>query len=217
MALPNDIAIYIGHFKRENSKLGQVAERLHRKMLAVTMLGALAEGRYPTVKGDGDKFTQLIEHHSGWAYSRSISASMLAKSIATRGTIVSGALTSALSNYWQVGRLENITRGLTVDPTEADILPRNATDAERKLVRSFRHSSLLYTYRCKLVHEFRVPGHPHEFTDSDDEPIYRHDELVYPTNWLLELIPPILVSLETHYLQSATNPYDSYNFGSPWK
>jgi hypothetical protein len=42
-------------------------------------------------------------------------------------------------------------------------------------------------------------------------------ELVYPTGWFIELVPPILDSLAAYYVENERNPYDAYRFGSPWR
>ena len=116
--------------------------------------------------------------------------------------------------------------GLDIDPTPEDLLPKSPTEEEKQLVEGTKHSSLLYRYRCKLVHEFRKPGHGFEFDQRHPSPYYhsttnRDDqsdmiELVYPRQWFLDLPLSILTGLETHYIDAGINPYDSYNFGSPW-
>ena len=120
---------------------------------------------------------------------------------------------------------DNILR-LSIDPKPKDILPKSPTQQEKKLVDGTKHSSLLYHYRCTLVHEFREPGHGFEFDQRDTSPYYhtmssladnsKTSELVYPTQWFLDLPVAILTALKTHYIDTGTNPYDSYTFGSPW-
>jgi hypothetical protein len=84
-----DVEQYIGHFRSEHLKLGSVEHQLHQKVLVVTMLGALARGRYPKTQypnaRDREKFINLVEEHSAWQHSTSVSASQLAMMIDERG------------------------------------------------------------------------------------------------------------------------------------
>ncbi len=232
--IQDDVATYISHFRSEHEKLLRLEERLHRKLLVVAMLSALAEGRYPSVRGDKAKFVKLIETYSDWPDATSVSVSQLEMQIKIRG----GATVSGLSeNFveglsrrhadWHDRRNRGDIPRLGIDPKPEDILPKSPTQEEKNLVEGTKHSSLLYRYRCKLVHEFREPGHGFEFDQRDASPYYHsmteldgHSEtieLVYPTQWFLDLPLPILTGLETHYIDTGTNPFDSYNFGSPWR
>ena len=154
MKLQDSIETYIGHFRTEAKRVRRLRSDLHCKVLVVTMLDALARGRYP-------------------------------------------------------------------DP--------NTKNQDRfvKLVEEFKHSQRFYRYRCTLVHEYRQPGHGMEWGRGDKAPYYhsmmdskgkkRWLELVYPTGWFLDLVSPLLKSLETYYTDNSINPYASYTFGSPWR
>ena len=197
------------------------------------MLSALAEGRYPDLKGDANKFVKLIEEYSDWEHATHLSISQLHMHIIECGqtppelTKSFAQKASRLYKDWR--QLHNPTAvvGLGDDPNPADILPSSPTAKEKTLVNEMRHSSLLYIYRCKLVHEFREPGHGFEFDERESTPYYHSRmadftdqtttmELVYPTKWFVDLPMPILTRLETYYVSSCTNPYGSYSFGSPW-
>lgn len=234
--LEDDIGQYIHHFQSEHDKLRKLPDKLHRKLLVVTMLGALAEGRYPKNRypkaRDAEKFVNLVEEHSEWVHATSVSASQLEMRIKKLGGANALGLSSDFIEKlraadWRKPHNQSEIVGLGEDPKAEDVLPTFPNKEERKLVDEVKHSSLLYRYRCTLVHEYREPGHGFEFDQSSSVPFYhtmmnmpdRHEttELVYPTNWFLELVPPILTRLKTYYIEERVNPYDSYEFGSPWR
>ena len=161
-----ECAAYICHFRSEHKKLLRLKDPLHRKLLVVAVLSALAEGRYPSVDGDKTKFVKLIETYSKWRNATSVSVSQLEMQIKKRG----GATASGLSKNFvddiscrhadlHGPRSQGRIPGLDIDPTPEDLLPKSLTKEEKDLVEGTKHSSLLYRYRCKLVHEFREPGH----------------------------------------------------------
>jgi len=229
----DDIGRYIRHFRSEHEKLREVTDKLHRKLLVVTMLGALAEGRYPKSRNpkarDAEKFVWLIEKHSEWGHATSVSVSQMTMKIEELGGVkacgISSDMTERLrAEEWREPYEQSDINGLGKDPKAEDVLPALPNEHEKKLVKAFKHSSLLYRYRCTLVHEYREPGHGFEFDQDWREPFYHTwldgretTELVYPTGWFLDLVPPILASLETYYTEAGINPYDSYEFGSPWR
>ena len=232
--LQNDIGRYINYFRSEHKKLLHLEHCLHRKLLVVAMLSALAEGRYPNVRGDKDKFVKLIETYANWPGATSVSVPQLEMQIKefcdTGPYGLSENFINGLSHRqarWHDRRNRGEIPRLGIDPKPEVILPEFPTKEEKQLVEDMKHSSLLYRYRCKLVHEFREPGHGFEFDERDKTPFYHSVmsidsdsetiELVYPTQWFLDLPPPILDGLETHYIDTGTNPYDSYDFGSPWR
>jgi hypothetical protein len=132
---------------------------------------------------------------------------------------------SQLHANWLKHYDPNQSLGLGNDLPASDVLLSQPTKAEEKQVNLMRHTSLLYGFRCKLVHEFREPGygmeafsdelpHYHSMTDLDDS--IQTIELVYPTEWFVRLPISVLKSLKTHYLNAETNPYESYDFDSLW-
>lgn len=215
-----EIKLYIEHFREQHQKVLAVKERLHRKILAVTMMSTLAEGRYTGLgpRADKKKFVNIIENDSGWRRAKSVSVLHLEQTIKKRGaTGLSGGFVQEVHNTWEeVHRKTSVTIDLSGDPVPKDLLPNSPTKAESDLVEEAKHSTLLYLYRCKLVHEFREQGHGTEYDNDEPEPIYRHGERVYPAKWLLGLLPPIISNVETYYVTKRINPYDAYAFGSPW-
>jgi|GEM_PF-1814095 len=227
--LQKDVAKYIAHFRAEHQKILHLKDPLHRKLLVVTMLSALAEGRYPNVSGDKSKFVRLIENDSDWTHATLVSISQLEMMIKKHGA--SGFSqdfvqeVSHLYTGWRKRHSPWAIVGLVDDPKRENILLTPSNKEEAKLADAAKHSSLLYTYRCKLVHEFRNPGYGmeiseehtpyyHSMTDSAGQS--RKMELVYPTTWFVGLALPILSRLKAHYVGAGINPYDSYDFGSPW-
>lgn len=227
------LSTYINHFRSEHKKLLHLEHPLHSKLLVVAILSALAEGRYPNLQGDKKKFVNLIETYADWPDATSVSVSQLEMQIKNYDTVPCGLSENFINGLsrrqaeWHDRRNRGKIPRLGIDPKPEDILPESPTQKEKRLVEDMKHTSLLYHYRCKLVHEFREPGSAFEFDKRDETPYYHSMmdiesdsetmELVYPTQWFLNLPPPILDGLETYYIETGTNPYDSYNFGSPWR
>lgn len=221
--LDDDISTYIGHFRSEHAKLMALSDDLHKRILAVTMLSALAEGRYPSERRPGVQFVRLIEAYSAWSDCTSISVSSLVMA-ESRAPCLSANIMTEVVRRTAVWRARNESR---LDPPAANIVPDNASTADRKRIDQFKHAELLWVYRNKLVHEYRKPGHGMD-SPTAERPFYhgmthlgdiRREtvELAYPVKWLIGLIPRVIDSLERHYLDSRTNPYDSYDYGSPWR
>jgi hypothetical protein len=231
MKLQDHIETYIGHFRTEAKRVRRLRSDLHCKMLIVTMLDALARGRYPTEKKNQARFVKLVEEHLAWPHADFISAAQLALKIDDRGGPTACDVTDEFVKRLRGGdwrRHRNSSDwgdSIGTDPTVDDLSP--TTKEEKALVNESRHSQLFYHYRCTLVHEYRQPGHgmewgrrhkaPYYHSMSDSKGKRRWLELVYPTGWFLDLVPPVLKSLTTYYIDNGINPYDSYKFGSPWK
>jgi hypothetical protein len=225
-----DVERYIDHFRTEHGRIKTLNSALHRKLLVVTMLDALARGRNPD-KANEDRFIRLIEGHGVWPHATSVSAPQLAMMIEDRGGPAACGVSDELFRRLCEGewrrRNPAAIDGLDRDPKLTDLLLTTPTKAELQLVTQAKHSSLLYAYRCTLVHEYREPGHGMEFDQRETAPYYHtmmHQgdlgettELVYPTGWFIELVPPILDSLAAYYVENERNPYDAYRFGSPWR
>lgn len=219
----DEIAQYIEHFHEQHAKLSQVAEPLHRKILAVTLMSALAEGRYSGKKlRYVEKFVALVETYApSWTHAPLVSVYMMHQAVQDGEPGITTAFAADVARRcveWDRGRGHR-TVGLENNPTLDAVLACAQSKEDRRLAADMKHSALLYHARCKLVHEFRAPGDGWEFDDTDHEPVYRFDprELVYPVNWMLGLIPEIIAGLETYYNSDAINPYNSYRFGSPWR
>jgi hypothetical protein len=231
MTLQDGIDTYIGHFRSEAEGVQELRSDLHCKVLVVTMLDALARGRYPPVKGNQARFVNLVEEHSGWAHANLISASQLSMKIENRGGPAACGVRDEFvkrlrGGDWRRHRNSSDIDGIGTDPTFDDLSP--TTKEETALVNESKHSQLFYHYRCTLMHEYRQPGHGMEWGRREHKAPFYHSmsdskgkrrwlELVYPTGWFLDLVPPVLNSLTTYYVDNGINPYDSYKFGSPWK
>jgi hypothetical protein len=133
----NNVATYIGHFRAEHRKLLRLEDRLYRKLLVVTMLGALGEGRYPTVPGSKAKFIKLIETYSDWPDATSVSIPQLEMWIEKHGGDRSEAglsedFVEGLSHryaQWDDRRNRGEIPRLGIDPKPEDILPKSPTRA----------------------------------------------------------------------------------------
>jgi hypothetical protein len=225
---------FIGHFERQLSKIERAEDRTFRKILIVTLLGALARGRYPQERSDRRAFTSLIIDHSGWSDALLVTFPQLKLQIDWR--TAKGEITGLNSDFrerldarhaeWQRSLSFSEIRRSRLDPRADDLRSTAPTRHEDRLLSSCNHANLLYDYRSTLVHEFREPGYPSEMipdgtspyyvgttTIDSDEQVY---ELVYPVQFLVSLVRDTILSLKSHYLENRIDPYAGYRFGSLW-
>lgn len=214
-----ELELYLQYFRDQHREISCLPDPLHKKILSVTLISALAEARYLSLgkHKDAEKFEGLIKNEAQWTHADSVNVLHLQHRIIENG--IANLDSTFVSDIQRLCETLHGNPSRTIDlsehPTASALLVKYSGEAESKLVKNSSHSRLLYLYRCKLVHEFREQGHAWEFP-NDTEPIYRHGELVYPAAWLVNLIPTALSNLETHYRENQINPHDSYTFGSPW-
>jgi len=223
---------YISHFRDQIQGVRSVQSALYKKILIVTMLDALAKGRYPGTPSNGSRFIRLIEEYSDWRHAKLINWPQLEMMILDQGGPKKLGLSAEFMKKLSGGnwRRRNPYQlaGFEHDPKREEILPAPCSRKEEELVDRAKHSARLYAYRCTLVDEFREPGHGFEFDENALHPYYHicsdagppHKvtiETVYPTGWFLSLVPPILDGLSNYYRSTNINPYDSHRFGSPWR
>lgn len=229
-----DLNGYVGHFRDELQRIDGIQNRLHRKLVIVCLLSALSKGRFPDLKGDRARFVALIDQYADWPDARSVSVVQLGHILAKQkedGTLKCGenfyAEVEARAVEWRRRKNAGEIVSLSMDPDEASLIGAAATEEDRKALGLGRHASLLYDYRCFLVHEMREPGEGFEFNSRDTKPYY-HDQtdldtdretvqLVYPAGWFVALPGPIITNLEAYYRSNGVDPYESYEFGSAWR
>jgi len=225
--------IYFRHFRAEHQKISAATDKLQQKILTVTLLDALARGRYKSVPSNKERFVNLVENYGGWPDADRVSPSQYFLSVANHKRVckvrgiphgittrmLSRALTAAVSS-----RSSGAITPVSKDPSHSTLMSLGPTKEEQRLLFNNKHSCLLYYYRTRLVHEYREPGYGIEFR-SDGEPFYHwhepvgqkpREELVYPRAWLRKLPEPILRNLEAYYRKARRAPHAQYDFGSHW-
>ena len=229
--MPNadDVENYIDHFrKRLESIRACDAAVMEKKILLVTILAALAVGRYPNTQHDRKRFQELVSSHSDWPDGYRLFLPELAKRITTD---LRYRLHPELLKRIEGGkppRTDVQTSRISREfPSLGEVLPGDASEHDKNFLVNGSLLHLLYEYRNTLVHEFREPGHGFEFDKREREP-YFHPvsdlngeveklELVYPLGFFDRLVESVLFSLKNWYIDNGINPYERYDFGSPWK
>lgn len=230
MASENADAIerYFDYFQTEYERILSVEVPLHRLILIVIFISALARGRYPSTEEREDKkrFVRVLEECSGWGDAKRVSISQLKYSLdhdknTQAATGFKSHVDSSLSQTPPFS-LPSVSE----DPAYSALLSAGPNEAEKRLLDEAKHSSLLYYYRCRLVHEFRRPGYGMELSSDNTRPYYHSMsneddvtswELVYPVEWLTALPNTILRNLKAYYLAKDRDPYAGYDFGSHWR
>lgn len=198
---------------------------LHKRILIVTLLDSLVWARYPEYRYRGsnqERFTKFVEDCVDWPEATRVSLPQL--SFLLRQTArASAQLVEA------VGARISAWSGLKREPTPLDdpLVPELCAIAQNSddnaLIKLCRHSKLLYDHRSALVHEFRVPGYdPGAFTVRA-KPYYwmllqdGQWHLVYPVEFLGDIINSGLSSLRRHMEDNDLDPYQGVSFSAVWK
>lgn len=215
---------YQSYFSDQINSVFGLEDRLHRKILLVTMLDAWARARYPNLRGNQERFIRLLSECSDWQDHNRVSLPQLFLTLQTQPANTHSQLTKEVRDrlyVWQYGRIYE----LDMDPWLDEFRSLAKSDNELKLITSARHADLLYTYRNHLVHEFREPGDGMEMTDNT-KPYYHGMsdlqgtdtwELVYPNGFFKYIAERSLVNLKKYLQDNDLDPYSFYEFGSPWK
>ena len=97
------------------------------------------------------------------------------------------------------------------------------------------HKHLLWLYRNRLVHEYRIPGLGSESPFRlEYDPYYQqvstidfsrdtgirltdsHWELVYPTGFFRQITETVLMNIAKFHRQNETSPFTAYSDGNYW-
>jgi hypothetical protein len=166
-------------------------------------------GRYPKTREGEDKrrFVRLVEEYSGWPDATRVSVSQLKYSLDHDTRTQSATPFKSHLNDLLAQTRQFALPSVSSDPEHATLLAVGPNTAETQLLSEAKHSSLLYHYRNRLVHEFRRPGYGMELSSDNSRPYYHSMsdaddvttwELVYPLEWLSSLPPIVLRLAEDH-------------------
>jgi hypothetical protein len=216
---------FIDYFERQAKAIHAVSDTMHRKLLTVAMLDTLSITRFPGIPGNYKRFVTAIRALCDWKEADRLSLGQLVFALDDDPTLARSGLGREVSRrigMWDSGQVIRIAN----DPEVSALAQFARTSAERKLLNAHQHVSLLYVYRCSLVHEFREPGYDMGILDDDPTPYYMgmddelgrfRWELVYPNNFFVYVVDRALANLRAYLEANAVNPYDAYEFGSRWR
>jgi hypothetical protein len=225
MTNQDQIEKFFAYFEKELRSIQSIENRLYRKIILVVIIDTLARARLPGANSTRERFIGLINTCSEWQDRDRVSLMQLSHSIPSVDSPFRNVLRSL--SQWQYGRIYRVE---AVDPHASELLPLAQTVDQTKSINDARHVNLLYTYRNHLVHEFREPGQGMEIGE-DTVPYYhgmthiRHSteeewdtwELVYPLEFIMSLAKVCLRNLRTYLVETDTNPYHCYQFGTMWR
>jgi hypothetical protein len=224
MAVRDDIAQYISHFRARNQEIEKSCITYHvfGGVLYLVGIDTLSCAAFPQVAGNRRRVVQFIDRCSNWKDKDKVSAVQL-KSILEEKGIRSGQLYDVINlriNSWGFGQIIRPDDDLTLGEVQ-----HLATSNEIKYVQGARYAELLYTYRNSLLHESREPGRPVTIPADPSEPYYiglndfnqRSWELVFPVQFLESLCESCVNGLKAHLITNNLNPYDAYEFGTMWR
>lgn len=232
------------------------ANRRHQglpaKLLLCSIFDSLSIAAFPSENSVGKRYRETISKHSCWAYHNNVSLLQLC------GVLEDIAqLPNEFSQFKDWVQDEKAKRFpiskrlvsnhkslvLELDPTLPEVLrewPCLSNDSPDKLNGKFlpymfTHKNLLWKYRNKLAHEFRLPGSGAESVfRRESEPYYQEVstvsdivpvdglifrnrwELIYPTDFFAQIAKSALESICSEYRNSCTSPFLSYQEGGSW-
>jgi len=229
MRLKKEIDRYCGFFSERLEDVRNLEKTLFKKILLVTMLDALARVIWPK-KGNRERFIDFIDQFSEWKDRNRVSLIQLRLSLAESKKkkkkegkkFLEGHLLGEVKT-----RLRKWNKELSGEPEYNDLKILSKSTGNGEEIEKCRHASLLYVYRCHLVHEFNTPGGGMEASSQAAEPYYLPMghlgcngttlELVYPVRFFENLFETSLANLKVHLLKNRIPPLASFHLGSHWK
>jgi len=220
-SINSDIENYISYFEKELTKI-ELLDPLYSKILLFSILDTISRPIYQE-EDNHNKFLKYIADFTNWDNSKRVSLIQLYWKLKEEPKLITNCLCKNLGSRLKnsIGTKNfNFCKEINlIDPFDEELLCLVENDNETEKINKSKHAELLYNYRNHLVHEFRTPGYGFETDNS--EPYYtfffRRYDLVYPKQFLLNLVSGSLVSLKLYLLKNQINPYDCYNFTSLWK
>lgn len=232
------------------SKPNRRHQGLPAKLLLCSIFDSLSIAAFPNETSVGHRYRQTVSMHSGWAYHDRVSLLQLCGILDGLSQVPSSF--SAL-NCWAQSEKQNRFavsnsllsnhKALKTDPTLQEVIaewPCQRTGQPEKLdgkflPSKFTHKNLLWMYRNKLAHEFRLPGTGAESSfRTEFAPYYQEVstisnvdpvsglilnsrwELVYPAGFFVDIAKSSLESICSDYLITGKSPFLSYQEGSSW-
>lgn len=196
-------------------------ELLAGKMACCALLDALSVARFPNGK-PGRRFRGLVGRFGKYEYWNHVSIPQLHYRLERFPRSDHERLKKHAERCLARGQGYAIAH----DPRCSELV--KSFPESRKIIRVCRHLSLLYNYRCALVHELRQPGYGYEF-EYTLKPCYQTQmeipgdrltfQLTYPLKFFFSLCDECINGLEQYFLRKEKSPFDAYEsrFGDVWR
>lgn len=247
----------IDRFRRYNrtmiaaalAKSNRRYQGLPAKLLLCSIFDSLSIAAFPGEKGVGKRYRETVSNHSGWAHHERVSLLQFCGVLEDMAEVpqeFSGldcwAKSEREKRFAVTNRMLSSDKYLKADPTLQEVLkewPLQNNGEPKKLSGKhpyeFTHRNLLWMYRNKLAHEFRLPGKGAESVfRMEFEPYYQEVstiteidsvdgfkfsnrwELIYPTGFFVKIAKETLESICEQYRINGNSPFLSYQEGSSW-
>jgi len=196
--------------------------------LLCSILDTLSKCIYNEVPLNRDRFVYFIDDFSGWAYRDNSSLIQLRYFVEKETDLKYERTKSFLKE-----RLKDLKPGdvykASNDLFLTDIPHLKIIEDE---IRRFTYSNLLYKYRNSVVHEFKTPGSGMDFGYIEE--VYYHHmghielksdthvlaestwELVFPMNYLSNLVLQSIANTRAYCEKHTINPYNFFLFDVAW-
>ncbi|MDV2581690.1 hypothetical protein [Alkalibacillus haloalkaliphilus] len=203
---------------------------IHKKVLYLNLLDTMSKGVYEKeINSSGLRFKTFVTQFSDWDDSNRVSIAQLKLFIEKHG-LSSSKLNEIVYKY--IPKYSECKPTLfNNDPIidELEGICRTERLFKKVTLNDFTHVSLLWSFRCELVHESRgrggdelfermtSPHYIHYFEhNAQKEEYYHWWEILYPLSFFEALIENSFSNIEVYFLKNDINPFDNYNFEKLW-
>lgn len=218
----DSIKTYINHFAKHLSKIKLIENPLYKKILYFSVLDALARAYSPHISSPKTRMLKLVLDLSSWMDKDRVSVIQLKLNL--EHSLPENDLVQS-NLYLMVQRKISKWASGNVYYSSEDCSAREclnmAKKNEEKALNHAKYIELFYTYRNRLIHEFREPGYGIEL-DDDGSNAYYHSimgktwQLVFPMDLFETISLSCLSNLSMYFEQNNLNPSDNYEFGDMW-
>lgn len=228
MALKDDLDLFFNHFEKFRTSIIETnynySPEISQSVLLCSIIDTISNVAYPNLKlRNNEKFTYFVDDFSGWDNVDRVSLVQLYYYLENENDKKYEPIKKYTSD--KVSNMESgsiYKRDIDEYFYELDYL--KVIEEE---IRKFTYSRLLYKYRNFVVHELRTPGKGFNFIDSDE--IHYHGlghfgdninlrtwELVFPVNYINNLVKSAISNLRLYCEENEINPYDIIKSETLW-
>ncbi len=225
-------------------------EGLPSKLILCSIMDSLSIAAFPDNKKDNRiRFTRTIKEHSKWQDHDRVSLLQIREELNSMYNVPPEFLEfqswlEEICNKKFATSNSLIKNNLPLghDPLFEEIKlkwPKQKSDQleilNKKSLEQFTHRNLLWMYRNRLTHEFRLPGkgsqssfrmeyEPYyqevayitEFNTTEGLKFKGHWELIYPTGFFKNITSNCIESICSEYSEKQVSPFSEYREGSSW-
>ncbi|MBH0042883.1 MULTISPECIES: hypothetical protein [unclassified Pseudoalteromonas] len=231
------------------SKPNRRHQGIPAKLLLCSVFDSLSIAAFPNENKVGHRYRKTISEHSGWEHNNRVSLLQLCSVLESHPQLPSSFLTlnswaksEKKKRFSNSNSLLSINKGLELDPTFEELLDKwpkqknkHPETLDRLSPERFTHKNLLYMYRNKLAHEFRLLGNGAESPFRVEfKPYYQEVStvtdlssmgglvstktwrLVYPIGFFVKIAKNSLESICIEYNSKGTSPFLNYKESDLW-